>query len=301
MAGSLPPETRRRILDAAMAAEQDPSPTLSVSDMAAFAGLSEKHFQRAFRSVLGETPKSYIRRIRLQAAAYLLKWSDMQVIDIAMEVGFETHAGFTKAFTRVYARSPQQFREAQCVVPYLRTPMVPDAHKPGRKVASEPLRLVVRIEEAPASRVAVMRHVGPVERCGEIWIAMSRWARERRLHTRSTIYLGIHNDYWDVVAEDRYRYDAGIVVPFDFTTDDEVNLLTIPGGKVAMTEFSGSLTDADHAWRRFVDQWLPISGYRARTNFAYDRYPADLIQAGPLRQFIMSRTGLRATLCLPIE
>lgn len=291
--------TRRRLIDAAMAAERDPSADLTVSDLAEYAGMSDKHFQRAFRKVMCESPKKYLRRIRLQASAYLLKWSEMSVLDIALHAGFESHAGFTKAFTKAYGLSPTDFRDTHEVTPYLRVKSNP-AHTPVQLEDLETSRLIVRIEQTPPFRVAAMRHIGPVEQTANIWPKMVAWAKRNQLFSPNSIFLGIHNDYWDENAKDKYRYDAAIVIPDNFTPCDDVNTFTIAGGEVAMTEFSGSLSEADDAWRRFVDQWLPISGYKVRTGFAYDRYPFDVIQAGPLRRILQTLTGIKATLCLPV-
>ncbi|MEM9369511.1 MAG: helix-turn-helix transcriptional regulator, partial [Planctomycetota bacterium] len=119
MAGGVTLELSRRIVDAALAAERDPSSNLSVEDLADYLGVSDKHFQRCLRQIFGESPKSYVRRIRLQRSAYFLKWSDVPVIQVAKQAGFLTHAGFTRAFAKAYALTPQQFREARDVAPFL--------------------------------------------------------------------------------------------------------------------------------------------------------------------------------------
>ena len=301
MAASISPQLRQRLLEAARAAEADYSTDLTVQSLAEYVGVSDKHFQRSFREVLGESPKKYIRRIRLQVAAYLLKWSDLAVTDVAAHIGFDTHAGFSKAFAKAYGMSPLAFRKAAGVAPYLIAPPdVTAAEEPVDLDRLEASKLSVRIEQTPSRRVAAMRHIGPTESAAEVWPQMADWARRRGLFRDDAIFLGVHNDYWDANSEDRYRYDAAVVVPADFEPDEEVITFEMPGGRVAKTEFSGGLQEADNAWRRFVDQWLPISGHTLRLSYAYDQYPADLVSAGPLRQILQTLTGIRATLCLPI-
>ncbi|MEM6655237.1 MAG: GyrI-like domain-containing protein [Planctomycetota bacterium] len=299
MAGNVSPELRRRIIDAALAAERDLASGLSVTDLADHAGVSDKHFQRCFQSVVGESPKSYLRRIRLQHSAYLLKWSDLPVTAIAMQAGFKTHAGFTRAFSTVYSLSPQRFRDARSVAPYLSAREQPAG---ALEVDSlEASRLVVRLQHQPAWRVAAIRHIGPVETMAAVWPRMMAWASRRGLMSKDAIFLGIHNDYWDPIAEDRYRYDAAIVVPDDFESDDRVNTFVLPAGDVAMTEFNGSLREADAVWRRFADQWLPVSGFQLRANLAYDRYPASLMSGGLIGGIIKTLRGIRATFCMPVK
>jgi len=73
MPSTITPAVRKKFLGAAMAAERDPSVCLTVAMLAEHAGMSDKHFQRCFLAMLDESPKNYVRRLRLQIAAYLLK------------------------------------------------------------------------------------------------------------------------------------------------------------------------------------------------------------------------------------
>ena len=289
---------RKKIIGVALAAENDYSTEVSVESLAEMSGMSDKYFQRCFRQVMGESPKSYLRRIRLQAAAYYLKWSDASIVQLALHYGYNTHGGFTKAFRKAYGISPQEFREKEGVTPYLSSP-----NRGAEQFDVELLQarqLAVRIEKTSTRRIATMRYVGPTDGMASIWVPMLEWIKAHNLLNKSSILLGIHNDYWDTLAEDRYRYDAAIVVPDDFEPDDAVNTLVLTGGEVAMTEFHGSLTEFDSHWRRFAEQWFPVSGYRHRGQVVYDRYPVELVSAGPFRQLLATLTGIDATLCLPV-
>jgi AraC family transcriptional regulator len=298
MPANISPALRKKILSAAQAAERQLDDNITIATLAEMAGLSDKHFQRCFKQILGESPKRYLRRLRLQAAAYHLKWSDAAVTDLALRFGFESHAGFTKAFSKAYGTSPQAFRAASEVTPYLRFPR--EIVGEFDLAAAQVTQLVVRVEEQPSRRAATMRHVGPIESMAGIWKPMIAWAKRHSLFSESAMLLGIHNDYWDEPSADRYRYDAGIVVPEDFDADDEVQIVRMPGGAVAMTEFSGSVAMADEVWRQFVDQWLPVSGFKLRTGTAYDVYPPSLFEEGILRTILRTLSGVRATFCIPI-
>lgn len=67
---------------------------MTVEELSAIAGFSPYHFYRLFAAYVGLPVMEYVRRRRLaHAAAELAKGK--RVIDIAMEYGFETHAGFS--------------------------------------------------------------------------------------------------------------------------------------------------------------------------------------------------------------
>lgn len=66
--------------------------------------------QRGFAAVAGETPKQCNRRLQLERAATLLLTEDRTILDVALEAGFQSHEGFTRAFTAHFGQSPRAFR-----------------------------------------------------------------------------------------------------------------------------------------------------------------------------------------------
>jgi AraC family transcriptional regulator len=291
-------DLQKRLFGVIYQAERDPAADLSIASMAKRAGLSPYYFQRAFRSLTGESVKQYTLRVRLQRAAFILKWSNASVIQVALDAGFETHAGFTKAFTRAYGKSPTAFREDAKTVPYVHY-----LNSPQPLVETATLRasqLIVRIEEWPTLAIASKRYIGHTLGMVGVWPSLTRWARKHELMTDDATCLGLHYDDWDPRIEHKYRYDAAIVVPDGFD-DRHVTISEILGGQVAMLEFEGSLHQLDRAWWRFVNEWLPVSGYQVRTEFVFDRYQASDITGGRFRRILRTLAGIGATLCVPVE
>ena len=83
---------------------------LGVAQMARAAHLSEKHFARKFRALLGLTPMAYLRRFRLNRARDLLASSGENAGSIAYRVGFRDEAHFGRAFKREFGVTPGAFR-----------------------------------------------------------------------------------------------------------------------------------------------------------------------------------------------
>ena len=83
----------------------------SVDAMARAACFSQRQFYRLMVQVLGETPGTHQRRLRLDRGAWLLLTSRATVLDVALETGFENHetfyAGVPDAICR-YANSLSQ-------------------------------------------------------------------------------------------------------------------------------------------------------------------------------------------------
>ena len=68
---------------------------LALDELAAVACFSPYHFHRIFSGMIGESVKSYIRRLRLERAAFALVHGTAPVTEIAFDAGFETHESFT--------------------------------------------------------------------------------------------------------------------------------------------------------------------------------------------------------------
>jgi AraC-like DNA-binding protein len=83
---------------------------LSLHALARRFEMSPWHFHRGFRRETGEAPASYVRRLRLELAAVLLKHSDGRVTEIAFRIGYETHEAFTRAFRARLGIAPIEFR-----------------------------------------------------------------------------------------------------------------------------------------------------------------------------------------------
>lgn len=69
-----------------------------------------EHICRTFQKYLHQTPSTYFNHRRLDYAANLLLHTDMQVIDIAFESGFQSVSRFYSAFKAEYQMSPLKFR-----------------------------------------------------------------------------------------------------------------------------------------------------------------------------------------------
>jgi len=61
--------------------------------------------------VLGETPGTHQRRLRLDRGAWLLLTSRTTVLEIALETGFESHETFARAFRTRFGETPSSFRK----------------------------------------------------------------------------------------------------------------------------------------------------------------------------------------------
>ncbi|REJ74037.1 MAG: helix-turn-helix domain-containing protein [Acidobacteria bacterium] len=82
----------------------------SLAELSRLDGRSATHLQRVFQATIGESPLQFERRVRLQRAALSLALTGSSILEIALDAGFDSHEGFTRAFRRHFGCSPGELR-----------------------------------------------------------------------------------------------------------------------------------------------------------------------------------------------
>jgi AraC-like DNA-binding protein len=91
----------------------------TVDDLARAAGMSRTSFTSRFRAAVGESPISYLTRLRLTRAAGYLATTSRNVRHVARLVGYDNEASFSKAFSRAFGRPPGEYRRERLSAPTL--------------------------------------------------------------------------------------------------------------------------------------------------------------------------------------
>ena len=100
----------RRLLrakDRMDAASQEEWP---VARLARVSGVSEAHFARAFKQAFGAPPHRYLLSRRIERAAALLRDSDLPILDIAFDTGWNSLGTFGRTFRDITGESPRDLR-----------------------------------------------------------------------------------------------------------------------------------------------------------------------------------------------
>lgn len=84
---------------------------LNLETVALQFGYSSFHFHRLFKETVGETPRQYVHRLRLEKAAYKLQITGESILDICLSIGFKNHETFSRAFRRRFGVTPSRFRD----------------------------------------------------------------------------------------------------------------------------------------------------------------------------------------------
>lgn len=86
--------------------EENITKPITLNMLARAAGYSPWHSARIFKELIGKTPFEYIRILRLSRAAIKLRDENTKIIDVAFDFMFNSHEGFTRAFSKQFGMAP---------------------------------------------------------------------------------------------------------------------------------------------------------------------------------------------------
>jgi AraC-like DNA-binding protein len=99
-----------RLGRALLAILERPQEPHSLDSLAAAAGMSRSRFVYHFAAAYGQTPMGFVQSARLQAAARMLRTSDLPIKAVAAAVGYASRSHFSHAFRAEFGVDPSSFR-----------------------------------------------------------------------------------------------------------------------------------------------------------------------------------------------
>jgi len=90
---------------------------LRVDELAAAAHLSADRFTEVFASIMGRTPKEYIRHLRIERAKILLRTTEATMAAVGLDSGIGDAAYFTKVFRTATGMTPSEYRKQAVLSP----------------------------------------------------------------------------------------------------------------------------------------------------------------------------------------
>ncbi len=133
--------------------------------LAQAAGYSPWHAAKVFKAFIGKSPFEYIRALRLSRAAVRLRDKDVRVVDVAFDFVFDSHEGFTRAFSKQFGLSPQKYSQSKPPIKLFIPSGVREyylALQKGEYKMSETLKtstIFVQVVERPARKLILKRGV----------------------------------------------------------------------------------------------------------------------------------------------
>lgn len=101
-----------RIGSALRLLHEQPAKHWSLEELATAIGMSRTSFAQMFKRLVGNTPMDYLTEWRMSLAYSKLQLSKDSVLSIALDVGYQSEAAFSRAFKKAIGKNPGEVRKA---------------------------------------------------------------------------------------------------------------------------------------------------------------------------------------------
>lgn len=249
-----------------------PAGETSLRALAVRAGWSPFHLQRTFRRVIGESPKRYVLRLRLEHAAARLASSEDSVLEVGLTSGFRSHEVFTRAFLRHFGCTPVRYRSfalggatrrlrarhaelVEAIAPCVR---LFGFSRSSKKGATMPVLSIVRKEISPLPILFIRRRIARDElqsALAECFGKVYGYATQKGLPIAGfplCRYVSTGVGLWTI--------EPAVPLAASAQGEGEIQAGQLPGGPVAFAVHSGPY-DQLGATNAAVERWIEANGY----------------------------------------
>ena len=248
---------------------------VSLDALAGRAGWSPFHLHRAFRRLVGETPKAYTQRLRLDRAAARLVTGTARVVDIALDSGFASHEVFSRAFRRRFGRSPERYRAA---AKSAATAEARARHAEITEASGPCLTLYhLSLEDSSRSRVMSTPAIERQELQPQPALVLKR--RIARAEIAATIAEGLGKTYphalqnglaiagrpfarYSDVGPGLMTIEVGTPLATPAAGAGDIEAITLPGGPAAVAVHMGAYDKLQDTYAA-IERWMQEHGVRA--------------------------------------
>ena len=240
---------------------------ITLKQLSTAAGYSPYHAARLFKEISGRAPFDYIRAIRLTKAAVSLRDEDEKIIDVAFDFVFDSHEGFTRAFSRAFGIPPNEYKKRTPPIPLFLPGRAYDTYLAIQKgVAAmtddaDVKAIFVQVVERPARKMLLKRGVAAKDYfayCDEVgcdvWGVLV--SVKEALYEPVGAWLPNH-----LIKEGTSQYVQGVELPLDYdkAIPEGFDLIELP--PCEMMIFQGEPYNDDVFQSAIGEMWKKIEKF----------------------------------------
>lgn len=252
---------------------------LHVLQLTQSTGLSSWHFQRLFKALVGDSLGAYVRGRRLSKAAELLRLTNQGLLDIALEVGFNSHEAFSRSFKAYFNITPTEVREKKLKLKIREKPLLTDELL---KFLSTRIDREPEITTLPSKRI--IGHTLEIESpfidrvdCTTIadpWMRLLKDIPNLGIDMKTVELHGITQSLSGTFTEEKLIYLAGVKVSLKLPLPYGMSEFVLPEQKVAIFQVATHV--ADDNLKQKVDSiygyWLMNNKYNRGVGHDYELF-----------------------------
>lgn len=240
---------------------------ITLKQLANQAGYSPWYCERIFKELMGRTIFNYIRALRLTKAAMALRDNQQRIIDVAFDFVFDSHEGFTRAFSKEFGITPKKYSQKTPPIQLFMPTRILDyyqfMHKGEMAMAEkrDTKTVFVQVVERPARKVLLKRGVKAVDYfayCEEVgcdvWPLLC--SVKEALYEPIGMWLPRH-----LIKEGTSQYVQGVELPLDYANEVPAGYEVIEFPPCKMMVFQGEPYDDENFMTEITELWETISKY----------------------------------------
>jgi AraC family transcriptional regulator len=234
-----------------------------LKELAEIANMSEFHFHRIFKTVIGENVGEYISRIRLEDIAQRLRMSKTGLQDIAERTGYGTKHALSKAFKKHFGIAPSIYRKQ---------PKNTMLFFKKERTLLDIIPEIRHIDEKKVVYIRIMDWYGAPESYIRAWRELGKFAKRNNLIKDDTEYIGLSFDDPTITPPDKCRFYACFTIKDEIKPTGPFGLQTIKGGQYAVFIHRGTYRKLIDTYYYIYITWLPDSDYQHRSSMSFEKY-----------------------------
>lgn len=256
---------------------------ITVDDMAKISGFSRFHFSRIFKAILNESPMEYVNRIRLEHSLFLISHrKDMNMTDVALELGFSDSTVFTRTFKKYFKISPSVYRKqnsTNCKENYfISTYNKTDKTKKWTENTLSETQSV-RFERISEFEVIYVRHIGDYISLAKNYKKLmntlfTEAKKQNLLKTKESKFISIYHDNPEFGTENQFRTSLCLTYPSDCNPNEteQISKMKIEGGLYMIGHFEITANQFEDAWDYMYQQWIIGKKHMPRNSYPFELY-----------------------------
>jgi AraC family transcriptional regulator len=236
--------------------------SINLSDLGQVAILSDFHFHRIFKSVMGESPGDYIQRLRLEKTAFKLQTTQLSISEISETTGYQSPHALSKAFKKRFGVSPALFRKKPI-----------DLIVPTENI--EAMKLHPKIRTIKDKEVVYTRVINPYhskDAFTKAWRRLMRFMGIDGMPGGKHEYFSTSYDTPTITEPDLCRVYVCATNADKLKPSGPFGVQTIKGGLFAIFTSKGSYRKLERLYCNIYRFWIPNSNYELRDVGFFEKY-----------------------------
>lgn len=233
---------------------------VSLQTLAVVANYSRFHLQKLFKQIIGESPKQYILKVRLETALLLMIiHPHKSVKEVSIDCGFSSPSVFSRAVKNYFGISPEEIRAYS---PKERMQML-KIKKPKTishtEISHENAILELDIQ---IKKVETIRGFYLIAPCDNMTKIQQSFKEIMQIANANDLLFDYKKIYGILIPHQGNIYKTFFTLNKHQRLSNKFNVTEIKAGKYATFKISGDIKKTIEAGHFLYNHWLPENGYK---------------------------------------